>query len=210
MQNNDFKQKPNQNFQLKIGELQSKLDILMQHEQKAIATSADINNILMYLKSLQNQLDKNKLNVQFLEKTFNLQKMSLEVIISNIDKRVEENNVLLTDTRQKLNLITKQISDIKVHLVQNDGQTNQCYIGLDKLQKRLEVFHPINSIQSQANPQTIEKNIKKLFSRIIVGIIVVISISLGSYIGIKYWNKFIDDQYNNMHHQSQINTNGKK
>ena len=201
MQLEDFKNNNRQNIQTKINKLQTKVSLLMQHQQTATAAAADINNILMYLKSLQNQLDKNKLNVQFLEKTFNLQKMSLQTIISNIDRRVEENNVLLTNTRQKLNLITKQISDIKVHLVQNDGQTNQCYIGLDKLQKRLEAFHPINSIQSQNNPQTIEKNIKKLFSRIIVGIIVVASISICSYIGIKYWNKFIDDQYIKMHQQ---------
>ena len=38
-----------------------------------------------------------------------------------------------------------------------------------------------------------------MFSRIFVGIVVFVTTGFIAYIGIKYWTKFIDDQYVKIH-----------
>ena len=207
MQHNDSNQNNNHDLQIKLNELESVVNILKQHEQKASVTTTDINSVIMYLKVLQSRITKGQLNLQFLEKTFNLQKENLQTIIKNLDNRVTDNNTLLIQVRQKIEELQQQIINLKVHIAETDGQTNQCYIGLDKLQKKFEILHPFNVSENPPSPQLIETNIKKMFSRIIVGIIVSVTTIFGSYIAIKYWNKFIDDQYSKIHQQQTTKQN---
>lgn len=207
MQYNDSNQNNTHDLQIKLNELESVVNILKQHEQQASVTTTDINGVIMYLKVLQSRITKGQLTLQFLEKTFNLQKENLQSIIKNLDNRVTDNNTLLIQVRQKIKELQQQIINLKVHIAETDGQTNQCYIGLDKLQKKFEILHPFNVSENPSSPQLIETNIKKMFSRIIVGIIVSVTTIFGSYIAIKYWNKFIDDQYSKIHQQQTTKQN---
>lgn len=209
MQCNDSNQIKKCNFQTKINQLESVVQQLKAHVNNSAKLSTDINQLLSSLKTLQNRLSNDELNMNFFERAIAMQKQSLELLLKSIQRRVIDNAVIITDASKKIESMDNEITQLKVRLAQNDGQTNQCYIGLDKLQKKFQLLHPFNINQQPTSPQMIQSNIKKMFSRIFVGIVVFITTGFVAYIGIKYWTKFIDDQYIKIH-QTQaknINTN---
>lgn len=209
MQCNDSNQNKKCNFQAKINQLESVVQQLKVHVDDSTKLSTDINQLLSSLKTLQNRLSNDELNMNFFEKAIAMQKQSLELLLKSIQQRVIDNTVIITDTSKKIDSMDDEITQLKVRLAQNDGQTNQCYIGLDKLQKKFQLLHPFNINQQPSSPQMIQSNIKKMFSRIFVGIVVFITTGFAAYIGIKYWTKFIDDQYIKIHQiqTKNINTN---
>ena len=214
MQCNDSNQIKKCNFQTKINQLESVVQQLKAHVENSTKLSTDINDLLSSLKSLQNRLSNDQLNMNFFEKAIAMQKQSLELLLKSIQQRVIDNTAIMTDASKKIESMDDEITQLKVRLAQNDGQTNQCYIGLDKLQKKFQLLHPFNINQQPTSPQMIQSNIKKMFSRIFVGIVVLATTGFITYIGVKYWTKFIDDQYIKIHQtQSKninINTDSKK
>lgn len=207
MQCNDSNQIKKCNFQTKIIELESVVQKLKQHVENSSKITADINSLLSSLKTLQSRLSNDELNINFFEKTLNMQKESLQHLLKGVQQRVIDNVGLLTAADKKIESMDNEITQLKVRLAQNDGQTNQCYIGLDKLQKKFQILHPFNIATPPSGPQVIENNIKKMFSRFFVGIIIFITTGFIGYIGYKYWSKFIDDQYNKIHYVQTKNVN---
>lgn len=207
MQCNDSNQNKKCIFQAKINQLESVVQQLKAHVDNSTKLSTDINQLLSSLKTLQNRLSNDELNMNFFEKAIAMQKQSLELLLKSIQQRVIDNAVIITTASKKMESMDNEITQLKVRLAQNDGQTNQCYIGLDKLQKKFQLLHPFNINQQPTSPQMIQSNIKKMFSRIFVGIVVFITTGFVAYIGIKYWTKFIDDQYIKIHQTQTKNIN---
>ena len=191
----------NSNTQLKIQEIQSKVTQVVSSinslkQNKIARIYSEINNIQSIIKELQINSKTNNLEVSHISKQLQDLKQTLKqaksVHMSDIGQQKQDILVI----SQHLNALQKEVSDIKVHLAQNDGQTNQCYIAIEKLQKILEKCHPTQVIQQSMQFTNAETQIKKVFYKILAGIIISIVMSILMYFGAKYWNSIIVDLYN--------------
>ena len=114
---------------------------------------------------------------------------------------------LVKELKTNISSIITQMYKMRTQLTENNGQTNQCYLGLDKLQKKIQALNQWNDF-SQLQPKqplVIQKKVKSLLLKISLGIIIPLILYILGYFGSIVYDAFIQKQYKKMRTQ-QVQT----
>lgn len=172
-----------------------------------MAIQNQLNQIIIKITQLQGRFAKDQVNLKYLQIQLNNHKQAFHKLLQVINSRVQTNDDIVKELKTNISSIIAQMYKMRTQLTENNGQTNQCYLGLDKLQKKIQALNQWNDFsQSQPKqPLIIQKKVKSLLLKISLGIIIPLILYVFSYIGSIVYDAFIQKQYKKTHTQ-QVKT----
>lgn len=166
-----------------------------------------LNQIIIKITQLQGRFEKDQINLKYLQIQLNNHKQAFNKLLQAINSRVQTNDDIVKELKTNISSIITQMYKMRAQLTENNGQTNQCYLGLEKLQKKIQVLNQWNDFsQSQSKqPLVIQKKVKSLLLKISLGIIIPLILYVLSYFGLIVYEAFIQKQYKKLQAQ-QVQT----
>lgn len=201
--------------QIKLKKLQQKgvkpsntiQNLIKTQNNNIMAIQKQLNQIIIKITQLQGRFEKDQINLKYLQIQLNNHKQAFHKLLQAIHSRVQINDDIVKELKTTISSIITQIYKMRTQLTENNGQTNQCYLGLDKLQKKIQALNQWNDF-SQSHPKQpliIQKKVKSLLLKIALGIIIPLILYILGYFGSIIYDAFIQKQYKKMHTQ-QVQT----
>lgn len=204
--------------QTKIQMLQKKVDKAceaIQNLAKSQYNSTEkikekLSNLILKISQLQGRCQKDQVNLKYLQIQLNSHKQSFNKLLQVLNDKIQNNVDTTKQLKVLLNSLNTELYTLRKQLSENNGQTNQCFIQLDKLCKRLEQLNPLN-IKNQpmlpTQPLQIQKKVKKILFKAVLGILIPVILYVIYFFGSLVYNKFIDAEYKKIH-SSEVQMNG--
>ena len=201
--------------QTKLKKLQQKVvkasniiqNLTKTQNNNIMAIQNQLNQIIIKITQLQGRFSKDQVNLKYLQIQLNNHKQAFHKLLQVINSRVQTNDDIVKELKTNISSIITQMYKMRTQLTENNGQTNQCYLGLDKLQKKIQALNQWNDF-SQLQPKqplVIQKKVKSLLLKISLGIIIPLILYILGYFGSIVYDAFIQKQYKKMRTQ-QVQT----
>lgn len=169
-----------------------------------------LSNLILKISQLQGRCQKDQVNLKYLEIQLNSHKQSFNKLLQVLNDKIQNNVDTTKQLKVLLNSLNTELYTLRKQLSENNGQTNQCFIQLDKLCKRLEQLNPLN-IKTQTSfpvqPLQVQKKVKKILFKAILGILIPVILYVIYFFGSLVYNKFIEAEYEKIH-SSEVQMNG--
>lgn len=204
--------------QTKIQMLQKKVDKAceaIQNLAKSQYNSTEkikekLSNLILKISQLQGRCQKDQVNLKYLEIQLNSHKQSFNKLLQVLNDKIQNNVDTTKQLKVLLNSLNTELYTLRKQLSENNGQTNQCFIQLDKLCKRLEQLNPLNIKNHPmlpTQPLQIQKKVKKILFKAVLGILIPVILYVIYFFGSLVYNKFIEAEYEKIH-SSEVQMNG--
>ena len=203
--------------QTKLKKLQQKVvkasntiqNLTKTQNNNIMAIQNQLNQIIIKITQLQGRFAKDQVNLKYLQIQLNNHKQAFHKLLQVINSRVQTNDDIVKELKTNISSIIAQMYKMRTQLTENTGQTNQCYLGLDKLQKKIQMLNHWNDSCSSLSkqPLIIQKKVKSLLLKIALGIIIPLILYVLGYFGSIVYNEFIQKQYKKTHTQQIQQTN---